>query len=208
MTGWLRLFSVVYWTGLVFWIGGLLSGGIAAPAVFGTLPEMSVVLAEYSDFPQDQHGRLAAGKVMEPLFALAALIQFGGAAMVLFSLIGQGLVLQRRMISAGHLVRSAAVLVAGSVMVFQAMLITPEMNRDLRSYWAAAEAGDVDAAMVHRDRFEIRHPTAERLHATTFGLLLIAVTASAATVMIVPVGRDESDLPLQQPHLGKGHSSR
>lgn len=182
MTGWLRLLAVVYWTGLIFWIGAIFATGVAAFGTFGTLSDEALVLERFSAYPAAHHGRLAAGLAMEQIFALTDLVQFGAAVMVIFGLIGQALLMRRSMLGVGHVVRTLAIVVAVTLLVYQALAITPQMNRDLLRYRDAAASGQLEAAAMHRSSFESLHPTAERLSGLRFGALLIAAMASAASL--------------------------
>ena len=56
------------------------------------------------------------------------------------------------------------------------------MNHELRSYWTAAETGDVEAARRHRAAFDADHPTASTLYSATLLLLIGAVAASAVAL--------------------------
>ena len=60
--------------------------------------------------------------------------------------------------------------------------IKHNMNHELRAYWKAAEAGELEVAAVHRAAFDAAHPVASNLFSVTLGLLVVAVLSSPAAL--------------------------
>src|SRR6185503_19649747 len=73
--------AVTYWLALTTWISVLVSAGVAAAAVFSVLPRMGVTIERFAGFDHAEHGRIAAGKLMEPIFTFVDIAQ--AAAMAL-----------------------------------------------------------------------------------------------------------------------------
>jgi hypothetical protein len=196
------LCNTIYWLALTVWIAILVAAGVAAASTFAILPDLGVSLAPFAAYPEAEHGRIAAGHVMEPVFAFVDVVQFGAAPVVLLMVLLQHLVFRvpSRRVLAG--LRVVAIAGAAALLAYRALALAPEMNRDLRIYWEAAEAGDVVRAEEHRARFDAAHPTASRLISSTLGLLVIALLASPAT--LAPVRGAEPDRPrLQEPDLAR-----
>ena len=174
--------NTIYWLALTVWVGALIAAGTAAAATFRILPSMDLILPRFRAFPGDEHGRIAAGMVMEPLFTFVDVVQIAAAAIVVTMVAIQWLLLEdgrRRLL---NLLRVACVLLAAALLAYRAVAVTPDMNRDLRAYWAAAEAGDVEVAAAHRADFDAAHGGASDLFAATLALLVAAVLASPAAL--------------------------
>ena len=86
--------SVVYWLGLTLWVAAIVSAAVAAGFVFGKLPSMGVTLDRFEHYDQAQHGRLAAGMVMEPVFAFVDLAQAAAGLVVVMAMAIQFTVLR------------------------------------------------------------------------------------------------------------------
>jgi hypothetical protein len=78
-------------------------------------------------------------------------------------------------------------------------MLAPNMNRELRAYWAAAEAGDVEQAQAHRAAFNADHPRADALLRLNLLLLVVAAVSSAAAFTPDPSKRTG----LQAPELAE-----
>lgn len=185
--------SIVFWLGLAAWIGALLTAGIAAGCVFGTLPDLGVQLSDYAAFDADRHGGLAAGMVMEKVFWIVDLVQFVAAPLTIAGLLvmlGCGWWRQRR---GSAIVMTLCVIAASATLAYHVVALAPPMNRELRAYWSAARAGDADEALTRRANFEQMHPQAELLLQARLLLLLSALVAAA--VAAAPRTAKISSLP-------------
>ncbi len=175
-----RAGTVLYWLALVAWIGGLIAAAVAAPSVFGALGDLPLTLESFEAYPHDEHGRLAAGMVMERVFWIVDLIQLAAAPVVVVTLAIQLVAAGSRLRSPSNVVRTICIGAAALLLAYRVAALAPSMNRKLRAYWEAAEAGEVEAAAVHRDRFNEDHPTAIAVFGACLILLLVAAAASAA----------------------------
>lgn len=175
-----RAGTVIYWLALVAWIGGLIAAAVAAPSVFGALGDLPVTIESFEAYPHLEHGRLAAGMVMERVFWIVDLIQFVAAPVVVATLVVQLVAAGARFRAPSNLVRTICIVGAALLLAYRAAALAPTMNRELRAYWQAAEAGRVEVARAHRDRFNEDHPTARTILGASLVLLLVAVGASAA----------------------------
>ncbi len=202
-----ELCNMVYWLGLAFWLSVLVSAGIAAPSTFAVLSDMDITIARYSKFVPDEsvfadaHSMLAAGHILEPIFLITNAVQFVVVPLVVLTLAAQLLVFKLRTRIVSNIIRTACIVIASGLFAFHAFIITPSMNRDLRAYWESAEAGDIPAAMSHRNGFLSLHLTAEIMLVSTLLLVVIATAASAATM--TPSTLRRSVPILQTPQLAE-----
>jgi hypothetical protein len=177
-----RLATVTHWAALALWIAAIVAAGVAAIGVFGTLADVRLTVHEYAAFPNDanQHGMLAAGRIMERVFFLVDVLQFIAAPLLLASA-SLELVL-RLPWSRGRagVARLVCMATAVATLTYQAVVVSPTMNRELRSYWEHAAAGNVLAAQAHQESFNQLHPRAEMLMNARLALLLIVLVLSAA----------------------------
>jgi hypothetical protein len=72
--------------------------------------------------------------------------------------------------------------IAGGVLLFRALDLTPRMDRELHAYWAAAEEGRVEDAKSHRAAFTALHPRARMFMTASLVMLLAAAGASAVAL--------------------------
>jgi hypothetical protein len=199
MNSYLKLCNVLHWFGLILWISALVSAAVAAMNVFGTLDKMSLTLERYAAFPAEDHARLAAGHIMEGVFFTVDLLQFIAAPLVVITLLLQLTVFRMRWRRPANLVRVIALIIAGGLFAYHATMIAPTMNRELRAFWAAAEAGDVDEANAHRAAFNAYHPTADAM--LRLNLLLVMLGAGASAVALSTTGARSAADALEKPGL-------
>ncbi len=200
MRGAMKFCNAVYWMGLTTWIAALVSGGVAAAGVFSTLPKLGVRIPRYEPAlgsDAAEHGRLAGGMVMEPIFTAMDLVQAAAVVFVVVPLLLQLTVFKMRLRSPGHLIRTICITAAVGVMAFHMTLMAPRMNLELRARWAAIENNDQAAMEMHRAAFEADHHVADSLYSARLILLLVAVAASGAALS--PLKHDQSTL--QSPRL-------
>jgi len=198
MAGYARIVNIVYWLALILWIGALVSAGVAAMNVFGTLDGMPLRLEQYATYPAGAHPRLAAGHIMEGVFFLVDVLQFIAIPLALLSLIAQFMLFHVPIRRISNIVRAAGIVIAAGLFACHATLVAPKMNGELRAFWAAAEAGQIDEATAHRDAFNAYHPTANAILRLNLLVLLLAAAASAAA--FTPT-TDRTDSSLQPPRL-------
>jgi len=191
------LCNTVYWFALTTWIAVIVAAGVAAGFTFTVLPALGLTIESYSALPASEHGQLAAGKVMEPLFAFVDIVQIAMAFVVVLAVVVQVWPLRYALRRVLNAIRVVAILVAVGLLAYRAITLTPEMNRELRAYWSAAEAGDVEKAQTHREAFTIRHPRASDLFSATLATLVVALLVSPAALAAPPRTRPEPAPPHQ-----------
>ncbi len=192
----LRLCLIAYWTALAMWLSVLVTAGISATMVFGGLPGTSMVLEQFESYPYAEHGRIAAGLVMSDIFFAVDFVQFVAVPLTLITLVLQVAVFGAPWRRPANLVRGGCLLVAGILFAGYAILLAPSLNGELRLFWAAAEAGDTNAAMQHRELFGAGHATASLILKTNLLLVLAGLAASAVAPAPTPAPRPELDTPL------------
>jgi len=186
MTGYLKLCVSLYWLALVGWISALVSAAISAMNVFPTLDAAPVVLTDHAAFPDAEHGRLVAGRIMDGVFFTVDLLQIGAAPLAVLTLLLQIFVFRLPLRAPSNVIRLVCVLGAAGLFTYHATMLAPTMNRELRQFWAAAADGDLDEAATRRAAFNELHPTARMIQQTSLLLLIGAVVASAAALTPTP----------------------
>ncbi|TVQ51288.1 MAG: hypothetical protein EA377_12860 [Phycisphaerales bacterium] len=183
-----RTCVAVYWLALVIWVSVLISAGVAAMSAFTVLPEdsLGLTLDQFSAYDLD-HGRIAAGKVLEPIFTFVDVVQVAAGSIALITLILMftlfGRAYGQEWKRPANLVRVLALLLAAGLFLVRAITVTPEMNRDLQAYWQAAEAGEVERAAALRESFDALHRRARPLFDGSLLALLVAVGASGVATL-------------------------
>ena len=198
MAGYSKIVNTLYWLALILWISALISAGVAAMNVFGVLDGMPLRLEQYAAFPAGEHPRLAASRIMEGVFFLVDVLQFIAIPLALLALIAQLAFFHVPLKRISNIIRSAAIVIAAALFAYHATMVAPKMNGELRAFWAAAEAGQIDEATAHRSAFNAYHPTADAILRLNLLLLLIAAAASAAAFTAMP---DRGDSRLEPPRL-------
>ena len=192
----LRVCLVVYWLGLAAWLSGLVTAGISASMVFGQLPDMSLSLERFQAYPADEHGTIAAGLVMADVFFAVDVVQFIAIPLVVITLVLQLVVFGLPTRRPANVVRGACLLVAAALFAWYALMLAPSLNGELRLFWQAAEAADLDAAQRHREIFRAGHRTARHILEINSLLVLVSLAASALALGPAPGPRRRLDRPL------------
>lgn len=184
MTTGAKLCSAIYWLALTLWVGVLVAAAVAAATTFTVLPKLGLTIESFGALPSVEHGRIAAGKVMEPIFTFVDIGQAVTGGIVLLMVLLQSFVFRVSLRRVANVVRVTAIVIAAGLFAWRAAALTPGMNRELRAYWSAAEAGDAPGASTHRAAFNEMHPVASDLFSATLALLVIAVVASPAALNV------------------------
>jgi hypothetical protein len=162
---------------LAVWFAVAVAAGVAAMGTFTMLPSLDLTLAEYAALPAEDHGRMAAGIVMQRIFRMVDVVQWVCAplavALSVALAIGAGRCLLRS-------ARLAAVLLAAVLFATYGLALAPRMNASLEAYRDAARRGEVDDATAHRARFDEMHPMADGLLRANIFILLAAIGLLAA----------------------------
>jgi len=198
MTGYFKIVNVIYWLALIVWISALISAGVAAMNVFPSLDTLPLQLEQYAAYPAGEHPRLAAGRIMEGVFFLVDVLQFIAIPLTVLALLAQLLFFRLPLKRISNAVRAAMIVIAAGLFACHATMLAPKMNRELRSFWSAAETGQVDEAQAHRRAFNAYHPRADAILRINLLLLLVAAGASAAAFTPAPA---RGDTTLEQPRL-------
>jgi hypothetical protein len=170
----------IYWLALALWVSALVAGGVAAAGVFSVLPKLGLTLQRFEGYDHAEHGRLAGGMVMEPIFTTIDIAQAVVIVLVIMMLLLQLTLFRQPLRRPANVVRTICIAAAAALFVVRVATVTPSMNRELRAYWAAAEASRAADAAEHREAFDALHPVTSRMFNATLLLLLVAVAASAA----------------------------
>ncbi len=183
----------VYWLSLAAWLAALVTAAVSAAQVFGNLPGMSLTLQRFAAYPDQEHGRLAAGLVMAEIFFTADVVQMVAAPLTLVALGLQLTVMGLPWRRPANLLRGGLVVLAAGLFGFYAVAMAPGLNRTLRRYWEAAEAGDTTEAMMLHKQFGIDHGVAEMI--LTTNLLLVAGAIVASAIALAPVTAPRLETP-------------
>lgn len=204
MQSWFKLCNLVYWLALAVWLGALMTGGIAAAFVFGTLPDLGVELARYAGFytaDPAAHANLAAGHIMERVFTATAFIQVGAVVLAILTMLCQFVFFQVSLRRASNFVRGLTLSAAAIIFGFYFFGQAPRFNAALRSYWRAAEAGDLNAADAHKQALDALHPRMEL--AIQFQLICVIAGVAGSAVALTPTLRPKRETALEKPRLAK-----
>ncbi len=201
---WHRVCAAAHCVALMLWLTALGGAAIAAAGAFATLPDLGISLRGFpvmgGDEPEEG-GRLAAGKMLEPIFTAVDFAQIALAIVVIVTLALLFTVFGEKRRRPANLVRILSIAAATCVLAWHLFFIAPAMNRELRLYWANAEAGDWTTAMVHRDTFRALHPRARLGMEVNFAALLIA--GGAMAVSHIALVRREKSIELEEPKLAR-----
>lgn len=173
----------MYWLALTIWIAAIASAGVAASGVFTVLPRLGLTIEQYEPAlggDTAEHGRLAGGMVMEPIFAGADVAQVAAGIVLAITLILQLTIFNMRWRSPANLIRTICIAMAVALVVIHVAAIAPRMNRELRAYWQAVSSNDQDSMRAHREAFDADHRGANRLYQWRLLALLVAVVSSGA----------------------------
>lgn len=198
MTGYFKIVNAIYWLALIVWISALISAGVAAMNVFPALDGLPLQLEQYAAYPAGEHPRLAAGRIMEGVFFLVDVLQFIAIPLTILALLAQLLFFRLPLKRISNALRIAAIVIAAGLFACHATMLAPKMNRELRSFWSAAETGRIDEAHAHRNAFNAYHPRADAILRINLLLLLVAAGASAAA--LTPAAA-RGETTLQPPRL-------
>ncbi len=192
--------SAVFWVTLAIWFAIVLAAGLAAANTFTVLGDVPLFVDGYDSVPKEDHGRLAAGMVMEPFFAIVDAVQLFAAPLCLVAFVvhwatGTG---HRRPIARWIALLGLAVAVGS--FGYRAAALAPDMNRNLVEYRTAAREGDIDTMDARLAAFDADHHTADALYQVTFFALFGTIIAAA--VLAAPV-RERKPNELETPRLAE-----
>lgn len=212
-----RLVDAAHVVALALWVAALCAVGVAATGVFVMLPRIGVELPEFSPYVQSlggdaarEHGRLAGGMVMQPVFRGA-----GWAEVVLGSVVVGTLAVQLVGFRArwplrrpSNWLRAALIACAAALVCIQALDRGPRMDRLLTGAWSAARDGSFESANSARAEFELLHVRANLEFRTRLALLIAAIgLAAVAAVPGARAGCGEAAMAHDDRRAGRGAST-
>lgn len=193
-----RVVDALHLLSLAAWMSAIVASGAAATAVFTMLPQSQVVVPAFSAHvdataasDEDrfrEHGRIAGGMVMDPVFRWSDRVQVGLAVLALATFFIQVTAfrdrwpLPRRPLNG---LRLACLLGAAGLLTAQLGLLGPRMEQALHGWWEAVRAGDSRADSL-RTSFDVDHVLANRLY--TMRLLLVVAAIALVAMAGVPRG--------------------
>ncbi|MHC4079846.1 MAG: hypothetical protein ACYS15_00625 [Planctomycetota bacterium] len=183
---WLKGCLVAYWLSLAVWLAALMAAGLSAVHTFGKLPATPLVLEPFAAYPVEEHGTIAAGLVMADVFVTVDFIQFVAIPLALLMCALQLTFFRLPAGRPSNVVRLACLVLAAGLFAWYAVAVAPPLNGNLRAYWDAARAGDLETAALHRDLVGAYHSTARLILQLNLTLVVGAVAASAVALAPSP----------------------
>lgn len=180
--------------------------GAAAATTFPTVKRLDPALPAYAGYTGD-HWMLAAGAVVDRVFAVNDAVQFVAALIACITLVVGPSLLGQRWRNRHFMTRASVLGAALCVLSYHLLVLTPRMQVNLRAYWRSAQAGESAQAESFRMAFSADHPTAQMVLVTLALLTLIALflgAASSADGEIAPIAHTSTRSQLEPPALLKG----
>ena len=177
-----RLCNAVYWLALTIWIGVLIGAFVARKGAMSILPDLGVTIDDFLTFDVNEHGRIAAEKLIEPILTFVDLTQLVAAVLVLTAVVLQSTLFRIPLRSPIGWARVLCLSLAAVLFVARAAFIMPPLNRTMRAYWEAARLAQVEAAGEYRESLDIAQTLALWMLGATLTLLLIAVAITPAAL--------------------------
>ncbi len=181
MSSWRSFCIAVHLTCLGLWAGSVAIAGATAAVAFPKLHAMRVLIQEplLARGFEEEHFRFAAGGVAQTVFLIADMVSFACAFASAVTLLAMVVWLKLPVKRASTYVRAVALGVALASLAAMLFVVTPQINAAGAQHLAAAKAGDVGAAAVHRNAVDELHPLASILLGAEFLSALIALFAGA-----------------------------
>ncbi|MFM9957247.1 MAG: hypothetical protein ACKVZJ_04160 [Phycisphaerales bacterium] len=154
------------------WLGGLVAVGGVAASAFPMMKSLQPVLPGFR-VEVMEHWSIAAGHVMNPAFFVLLIsgLALGALALVAWGSMGWW----RRLVGLALVVLAVGTLLGVAV----------PMRGHLEVYWAAARAGEIEAAVAAKAAFDLLHPWSSRLLGAqavlVFSAIVMGVMARGAT---------------------------
>lgn len=199
-----RLLETVHLTFAGLWLGSLVMTGVAAAVIFPVVRDLNPYLPDFAEYT-GPHWRIAAGKVAAQIFLISDTIQLGCIIICGLTLGAIVITVEGWQRPIATSIRLIALFCAIGVMTYSFAFLGPRMNTNMVEYWAAAKAGDNEAAATFQAEFDKDHPTATKLMIGSFlcALLLTSSGALAAAGATGQLATDpKSKSRLEQPSLG------
>ena len=200
---------MVHQVALGLWLGSLVMAGAGAAIIFPTMKVLDPRLPAFGSYTGD-HWLLTAGQIAERVFTISYLIAFPCSLAAVTSLAVLVVVFGLPRVRPAVILRIIALAVAVAAFAAQLLIVSRSMNSALQAYWAAAGAGQNEAAAAHQAAFQDLHPMASTLMCVTAVSLLVALAAGAwsagATSRGMNIGPASAGPRLEEPSLLKGRA--
>ncbi|MEM7229524.1 MAG: hypothetical protein AAF432_12005 [Planctomycetota bacterium] len=174
----MSVLRTVHGLALAAWLSLLVSAGIGASFVFGTLTPMPLHAERFDAAETSEHGRLVAGVIMDRVFRFVDIGQGIAAGIVLITFImlfAAGALRLRRWSGRIH---CGAVCLATMLFALQ-LPMANAMRGELQMYWSAVEAGEAAEAENIQTGFNTKHNVADAVLRIN---LLLLITATGALI--------------------------
>ena len=144
------------------WLGALVMAGATAGILFTNMRTLDPSFGVFAGYNGDQ-SNIGAGFLQNRVFLALDFIQYGGATLALVATIGLIVLCGLPVRRPSSVVRLLSLGAAMTLVSYHLFVLTPRMQENAQAYWAAAEAGENEAAAAAHDRFNADHPTARRV---------------------------------------------
>lgn len=203
MRPWRAFTEMVHLVSLGLWLGSLVMAGATAAVLFPTIKALDPRVPAFASYT-GEHWLLAAGHVGERVFTVSYLIAFPCSLAAIITLAALVLVFRLPRTRPAVILRIVALAIAVAAFAAELLVVSQSMNAALRAYWAAARAGQNEAAAEHQAAFQDLHPMASTLMSITAVSLLVALGAGAWTAGATGEGSAGTRKELEDPALLKG----
>lgn len=174
MSPWKALCETVHLASLGLWLGVLGAAAAFAASVFPVMRELDPSLPAYAAYT-GEHWRIAGGMMAQRVFLISDVVQFVCAVLSVSTLGCMIALFGLPRMRPATIVRACALGLALACAAGTIIIVAPQLNGATRGYWAAARAGDMAAATMHRSAVDSLHPTASRLMGGTIAFVAIAL---------------------------------
>lgn len=200
MHSWRAWLETIHHLALAVWLGVIVAAGAFAAIVFPTMKALDPALPGFAAYA-GPHWRIAGGKLGQQIFLLTDIVQFACAVVTVATLLCLFVTLgaspQRRRPAAW--VRALGLSLAFASAAGQILIVGPQMNSALKSFWAAAGAGNADLAALHQGAFDQLHPIASWLLTGSAVGLVAALVAGIWSIARPWTGITSSGEPSEAP---------
>lgn len=174
-------FETIHLTLLGIWAGAIAATGLAAAVAFPIMKRLDPSLPGFAGYPED-HWRIAAGQVMNPVFQGVATFGVLAGVVALLALVIVVVRVRPRVRCGLVWVRVLATSGALICVSISTALVQRPMQTELAKFIDSARAGDVSAADGHREAFDRFHPVASNLMKLNLVLVVVAFGAGVWNV--------------------------
>jgi hypothetical protein len=149
----------------ILWFTALVGAGLGAAVVFPALKPLNPQLPDFAAYT-GEHWRIAAGHVGNRLFAISDAFQLACPIVCTLLLVpavlgsradGDGSRAKLGVLGIARLLLLAIAVVLG---LYQSLILGPHMRETIEAFWAAARAGNMEAAAPLQSAFDADHPKA------------------------------------------------